>query len=118
MYPAAKRVALDWLLDRINLKPQIHVKYVDTRSQLADILIKGTITRDEWNHLLQLFNIMNASLCSRSHSSVRIDECAAMSKRTQEKRPIAWLQDRVRCEIWSPLRLQGRSRCLVQFLFH
>ena len=50
-----QRMALDWLLDGINLDPTIQGKYVDTRSQLADILTKGTFTRDEWNHLLQLF---------------------------------------------------------------
>ena len=27
-------VALDWLLDRINLDPQIQIKYVDTKNQL------------------------------------------------------------------------------------
>ena len=33
------RVALDWLF--INLDPKIHIKYVDTKNQLADILTKG-----------------------------------------------------------------------------
>ena len=31
------RVALDWLFDRINLDPQIQIKYIDTKNQLADI---------------------------------------------------------------------------------
>ena len=35
------RVALDWLFDRINLDPQIQIKYIDTKNQLADILTKG-----------------------------------------------------------------------------
>ena len=35
------RVALDWLLDRINLDPKIQIKYVDTTHQLADIFAKG-----------------------------------------------------------------------------
>ena len=51
------RVALDWLFDRINLDPKIRIKYIDTKNQLADILTKGNFTRDEWNHLLTLFNI-------------------------------------------------------------
>ena len=50
------RVALDWLFDRINLDPKIQIKYIDTKNQLADILTKGNFTRDEWNHLLNLFN--------------------------------------------------------------
>ena len=51
------RVALDGLFDRINLDPKIQIKYIDTKNQLADILTKGNFTRDEWNHLLCLFNI-------------------------------------------------------------
>ena len=46
------RVALDWLFDRINLDSKIQIKYIDTKNQLADILTKGSFTRDEWNHLL------------------------------------------------------------------
>ena len=69
------RVALDWLFDRINLDTKIQVKYIDTENQLADILTKGSFTRDEWNHLLCLFNISHFSptVCS-----------AAMAKRSQQ----------------------------------
>ena len=68
-------VALDWLFDRINLDPKIQIKYIDTKNQLADILTKRNFTRDEWNHLLCLFNI--------SHfSSTNCTE--VMSKRTQK----------------------------------
>ena len=49
------RVALDWLFNRIILDPNIQIKYMDTKNQLADILTKGNFTRDEWNHLLNLF---------------------------------------------------------------
>ena len=55
------RVALDWLFDRINLDSKIQIKYIDTKNQLADILTKGNFTRDEWNHLLTLFNISHFS---------------------------------------------------------
>ena len=56
------RVALDWLFDRIDLDPNIQIKYVDTKHQLADILTKGN--SDEWNNLLHLFNISHFSfLC-------------------------------------------------------
>ena len=69
------RVALDWLLDRINLTSKIQLKYIDTKNQLADILTKGNFTRDEWNHLFCLFNIshFSPSVCS-----------AAMTKRSQQ----------------------------------
>ena len=69
------RVAFDWLFDRINLDPNIQIKYIDTKNQLAYMLTKGNFTRDEWNHLLCLFNI--------SHfSSINCSE--VMSKRTQK----------------------------------
>ena len=58
------RVALDWLFDRINLDPKVQIKYIDTKNQLADILTKGNFTRDEWNHLLTLFNIKPFQLYS------------------------------------------------------
>ena len=70
------RVALDWLLNRINLDPKIQIKYIDTKNQLADILTtEGNFTRVEWNHLFCLFNI--------SHFS-SINSVKAMSKITQE----------------------------------
>ena len=36
------------------------------KNQLADILNKGNFTRDEWNHLLNLFNIshFSSTVCS------------------------------------------------------
>ena len=55
------RVALDWLFGRISLDFKIQIKYIDTKNQLADILTKGNFTRDEWNHLLSLFNISHFS---------------------------------------------------------
>ena len=69
------RVALDWLFDRINLDSKIQVNYIDTKNQLADILTKGSFTRDEWNHLLCLFNIshFSSTVCS-----------AATAKRSQQ----------------------------------
>ena len=70
------RGALDWLFDRINLDPKIQIKYIDTKNQLAEILAKGNFTRDEWNHLLSLFNIshFSSTVCS-----------AAMAKRFQQE---------------------------------
>ena len=54
------RVALDRTnLDQTNLDPMIQGEYVNTQNQLADILTKGSFSRNEWNHLLQLFNILD-----------------------------------------------------------
>ena len=70
------RVALDWLFDRINLDSKIQIKYIDTKNQLADILTKENFSRDEWNHLLNLFNISHFSSTSCT---------AAMAKRAQQE---------------------------------
>ena len=69
------RVALDWLFDRINFDSKVQIKYIDTKNQLADILTKGNFTRDEWNHLLNLFNISHFSSTACT---------AAMAKRAQQ----------------------------------
>ena len=69
------RVALDWLFDRINLDHKIQIKYIDTKKQLADMLTNGNFTRDEWNHLLCLFDVchFSSAVC-----------CEAMAKRSQQ----------------------------------
>ena len=93
------RVALDWLFDRINLDPTIQIEYIDTKNQLADILAKGNFTRDEWNHLLCLFNI----------SHFRSTNCLeVMSKRTQEDAG----EDRVTAKSKPMMNLV--SRCSVR----
>ena len=79
------RVALDWLFDRTNLDLKIHIKYVDTKNQLADILTKGSFSRDEWNHLLCLFSIMNHLMFSCSHISQIIDPQAMSQGRYRKE---------------------------------
>ena len=82
-----RRVAVGCLFDRIDMYPRIHIKYVDTRNQLEDMITKGRCTRDEWNHLLHLLNIMELSiiflqplLAFVSKQTVQ----SAVSKRRQE----------------------------------
>ena len=83
------RVALDWLFDQIILDPMVRLQYFDTQGQLADILAEGNSTRDEWNQLLQLSNIVHASVLSRSYCCFRYDEGEAMSKpRMQEQEQV------------------------------
>ena len=65
------RVALDWLFDRINLVSKMKIRYIDTKHQLADILTKSNFTRDEWNNLHHLFNIIHfSSTCFAKNSSL------------------------------------------------
>ena len=51
-------VALDWLVDRINLDTMIQIKFVDTENQLADLITQSSFTRDEWCNLLRLLKLM------------------------------------------------------------
>ena len=83
------RVALDWLFDRINLDPKIQIKYIDTKNQLADTLTKGNFTRDEWNHLLCLFNISHFSftVCSDTMSK-RFQQDSGEERVTAKSRPM------------------------------
>ena len=55
------RVALDWLLDRINLDPKSKSNLLTPNTNSQTFLTKGNFTRDEWNNLLQLFNISHVS---------------------------------------------------------
>ena len=81
------RVALDWLVVRVNLDTKIQIKYIYTKNQLADILTKGNFTRDEWNHLLCLFN--------NSHFSSAV--CfAVMAKRSQKDSGEEWVTEKSR----------------------
>ena len=83
------RVALDWLFDRINLDPKIQIKYIDTKNQLADILTKGNFTRDEWNHLLCLFNIshLSSTVCSDTMAK-RSQQDSGEERVTAKSRPM------------------------------
>ena len=83
------RFALDWLVDRINLDPKIQIKYIDTKNQLADILTKRNFTRDEWNHLLCLFNISHFSsiVCSDAMAK-RLQQDSGEERVTAKSRPM------------------------------
>ena len=83
------RVALDWFCDRINLDPIIQIKYIDTKNQLADMLTKGNFTRDEWNHLLCLFNIsrFSSTVCFEAMAK-RVQQDSGEERVTAKSRPI------------------------------
>ena len=54
------------------------------KKQLADMLTRGSFTRDEWNHLLYLLNIIKFLHFFRSHFFLSNRKQSVMSKRTQE----------------------------------
>ena len=83
------RVALDWLFDRINLDSKIQIKYIDTKNQLADILSKENFTRDEWNHLLTLFNISHfSSTACLAAKAKRAQQDSGEGRVTAKSRPM------------------------------
>ena len=90
------RVAFDWLFDRINLDSKIQIKYIDTENQLADIITKGNLTHDEWNHLLSLFNISHVSstVCSAAMAK-RIQQESGEERVTAKSRPMMNLTARM-----------------------
>ena len=72
------------LVARSLLSSKIQIDFVDTIKQLADMLTNGSYTRDEWDRLLRLLNIMDYSMFSCSHSVLSYIKQSAMSKRAQE----------------------------------
>ena len=84
------RVALDWLFDRINLDTKIQTKYIDTKNQVADILTNGNFTRDEWNHLLCLFNIshFSSTVCSDTMAKRSQQDSGEERRVTAKSRPM------------------------------
>ena len=99
--PRTHRVALDWLFDRINLDPKIQIKYIDTKNQLADKLTKGNFTRDEWNHLLCLFNLSHFSptVCSDTMTK-RSQQDSGEERVTAKSKPMMYLVSR--CSVRDP----------------
>ena len=75
MFPELTELHLIGCLIELILDSEIQIKYIDTKKQLSDILTKGSFTRDEWNHLLCLFNI--------NHFSPTVSS-AAMAKQSQQ----------------------------------
>ena len=105
------RVAHDWLFDRINLDPKIQIKYIDTKNQLADILTKGNFTRDEWNHILCLFNIshFSSTVCSDTMAK-RSQQDSGEERVTANSRPMMNLIARTPSHVSSSTSVsQGRE---------
>ena len=70
-------------------------KYIDTKNQLADMLTKGNFTRDEWKHLLCLFNISHFSSAECSEvMSQRGQKNAGEERVTAKSKPMMILVSR------------------------
>ena len=106
------RVALDWLFGRINLDSKIQIKYIDTENQLTDILTKGNFRRDEWNHLLCLFNIshLSSTVCSDTMAK-RSQQDSGEERITAKSRPLMNLIARTPSVVSSSTSLSPGKRC-------
>ena len=73
------------------------IKYIDTKNQLADILTKGNFTRDEWNHLLSLFNIshFSSTVCSAAMAK-RLQQESGEERVTAKSKPMMNLEEMLR----------------------
>ena len=88
--PRTHRVSLDWLFDRNNLDPKILIRYIDTKHQIADILTKRNFTRDEWNDLPCLFNLIRFNLIScTERMAKRMQEQSEENRIVAKSRPTA-----------------------------
>ena len=87
--PTMRHVSRTHRFDRINLDPKIQIKYIDTKNQFADILTKGNFTRDEWNHMLSLFNIshFSSTVCSETMAK-RLQQDSGEERVTAKSRPM------------------------------
>ena len=106
-------VALDWLFDRTNLDSKIHIKYIDTKNQLADILTKGNFTRDEWNHLLCLFNIshFSSTVWSAAMANKASTRKSGEERVTAKSKPMMNLSARMPSVVSSSTSLSPVKRC-------
>ena len=64
----------------------------NTKHQLADMLTKRNFTRDEWNHLLSLFNIshFSSTACTTAMATFFICSISAISALLAAPRISAW----------------------------
>ena len=88
MFPGLTELLLiGCLIELIGTPKQII--YIDTKNQLADILTKGNFTRDEWNHLLCLFNIrhFSSTVCSDTMAK-RSQQDSGEERVTAKSRPV------------------------------
>ena len=51
------RVNLDWLLERSIIDPCVYCRYIDTKTQIADLLAKPNFTVSDWCNLCSLFRL-------------------------------------------------------------
>ena len=101
------RVALDWLIVRINLEPKIQIKYVETKTNSLTLWSRKFLEMCmEW---LCLFSNMNFSMYSCSHLKqpsfptilIRLESRAPCRDEVRRRFRLKALQRRKRSHVWS-----------------
>ena len=101
MFPEPTELLLIGCLIESIWTPKSKSNTVDTKIQLANILTKGNFTRDEWNHLLCLFNISHFSFTNCLEvMSKRTQENASEERVTAKSKPMMNLVSR--CNVKDP----------------
>ena len=89
------------------------------KTQLADILTKENFTRDEWNHMLCLFNISHFSptVCSEAMAK-KLQQDSGEERVTAKSRPMMTLIARVAFDFFFPrtelMKASKRHKCRRQ----
>ena len=111
MFPGLTELHLIGCLIESTWTTKIQIKYIDTKNQLADILTKGNFTRDEWNHLLCLFNIshFSSTVCSDSMAK-RSQQDSGEERVTAKWRPMMSLIARVPSNVSSSTSVSPEKR--------
>ena len=90
---------------------KIQISYIDTKNELADMLTKGNFTRDEWNHLLCLFNIshFSSTVCSETMAK-RSQHGSGEERVTAKSQPMMSLIARAPSHVSSSTSLSPEKR--------
>ena len=101
MFPEPTELLLIGCLIESIWTPKSESSTFDTKNQLADMLTKGNFTRDEWNHLLCLFNIshFSSTTCSEVLSK-RTRKDSGEERVTAKPKPMMNLVSR--CSVRNP----------------
>ena len=96
MFPGLTELHLIGCLIELTWIPKNQIKNIDTKNQHADILTKGNFTRDEWNHLLCVFNDshFSSTVCSATMAK-RSQQDSGKERVTAKSRPMMSLIARV-----------------------
>ena len=91
--------------------PQKSKSSTSTKNQLADILSKRNFTRDEWNHLLCLFNIshFSSTVCSEIMAKI-LQQDSGEERVTAKYRPMMSLTARAPSNVSSSTSVRTGKR--------